>query len=55
MSCAEQGDFLLLWAIPKEGNPMGVFSVLKDTKWEVLVGKVSKNHSHMLFMVGLHR
>lgn len=41
ITCAEQGEFLLTWAIPKEGNPMGVFSVLKDTKWEVLVGKVS--------------
>lgn len=41
ISCPEQGDFLLLWAIPKENNPMGVFSVLENTSWGCLVGKVS--------------
>lgn len=41
ISCSEQGEFLLLWAIPKQDEPMGVFSVLRDTKWEVLVGKVT--------------
>lgn len=40
ITCAEQGEFLLLWAIPTD-DPMGVFKVLRGTKWEVLVGKVS--------------
>ena len=48
ISCSEQQDFLLLWAMPKK-DPMGVFSVLRDTKWEKLIGKVSgENLSHAL-------
>ena len=41
ITCSEQGEFLLLWAIPMEDSPMGVFSVLVGTQWENLVGKVS--------------
>lgn len=49
ISCSEQKDFLLLWAIPQENEPMGVFSVLRGTVWEKLVGKVSgESLSHAL-------
>lgn len=49
ISCSEQQDFLLMWAIPKENEPMGVFSVLRGTVWEKLVGKVSgESLSHAL-------